>query len=151
MKSLKIASFSLLVLTALLLMPRIAVSGNEVIGTYTFTRTHGPANQFSQAITIPASIIGPLTLSLVNGDASSIGSHGTEIPGAVSSGSVSIDGIEVVLPRELSVSAREIIKPVYLTPGTHILEVKIGGRPDSFVTLTFLDNGVAPPPFPPSN
>lgn len=143
MKNLKTMSLSLLVLTAVLFWPRIAVSQSaETISTFTVTRSVGAADKFSQMISVPDSLTGPYTLRLVNGDPATMENHGNSNGRSVASGTVSINGIEVVRQRELTKVSREIIKQVNLSPGVHTVEVTVDGRAGSFITVTI--TGVVP-------
>jgi len=56
--------------------------------------------------------------------------------GAVSSGHILLDGVQVVSPREFSKQAEVLHKALQLAPGLHRLEILLSGAPDSHVCVT---------------
>ena len=164
MKSIKRTSIYLFVLLTVLLLPGIAAAQSATdFSTFTFTRTHGRTNVFSKTVTVPPSYVAPFTLTIVNGgvafekegkerdrdrdrdEGSSDRHKELSIHDAVSSGSVWVDGIEVVSRRDFSKRVHEITVPLTLSPGDHQLEVRLDGEPDSYMTLRFMGVFQAPP------
>jgi len=99
-----------------------ALQPRAVFGPERFVRATGGTTIFTRSFVVPAYVASPYTLSIVNG--------------GVSSASILVDGVEVVRPDELSPATATIQKPLALSAGSHALEVRLNGAPDSHLRLT---------------
>ncbi len=115
-----------------------ASQARVLFGEEQFERTGGSPDISERSFTIPSYVSAPYTLRIINGDPE--GSRGKAIEGAVSSGRILIDGIEVVSPKEFSKTVATIEKLLSLEPdahdGPHRLEVRLASAPVSFIRLT---------------
>src|SRR2546428_852815 len=118
-----------------------------IFGPKQYLRTTGPPNKYTDTFTVPASIGAPFKLHIVNGDAK--GKH------RISSGTITLNGVVVVRPRDFSRSddsddededdddddddaedaVRVIDKTITLQP-KNTLQVKLEGKKGSFLTLS---------------
>ncbi|WP_310452626.1 RHS repeat-associated core domain-containing protein, partial [Sulfuritalea sp.] len=112
-----------------------------VFGPKTYTRGNGGPDVYRESIAIPAGVAGPWKLRLENGDEDRHGRHGNR----VSSGSLHIDGVEVLGPNDFNRDDYVIEKRVDLTPASQF-ELRLAGKPGGRVTLSFL--GVEQKPIP---
>ncbi|MDA2911678.1 hypothetical protein MYX04_12215 [Nitrospiraceae bacterium AH_259_D15_M11_P09] len=90
-------------------------------------RTSGNPDIFQRSFTVPSYVSDPFTLRITNGNPD--GSKRVE--GAVSSGHVFINGMEVVSPRDFKKTVAIIDKPLTLAVGPHTLEVRLASASDS--------------------
>lgn len=144
MKRIKIASFCLLVLTVVLLSPRSAASqSDQVFKSLTFTRSAGADPVTTATFDVTGSYTAPFTMTLVNGDGSTIST-------AVTSATVTVNNVEVVAQRDLSKQVHEINNlALKTTSGKISVKVTIAGEPGSYFTLVFSGTPVAPVAPPP--
>lgn len=99
-----------------------------------FDRTGGAPNAYDRAFFVPASVGPPFTLRIVNGATDRRGRG--SLDGAVSSGRVWVDGVEVVSPGAFSKTTATIERSLPLAPGPHSLTVELAGKPGSFLRLS---------------
>ncbi len=115
-----------------------ASQAHVLFGEEQFERTGGSPDIFQRCFAIPSYVSAPYTLRIINGDPE--GSRGKAIEGAVSSGHVFIDGVQVVSPNDFSKTVATIEKLLTLEPaahdGPHSLEVRLARAPGSFIRLT---------------
>ena len=112
-----------------------------VFGPKTYTRGNGAPDLFRESISLPAGTSGPWTLRLLNGDKD----RRERSDNRVSSGSLQIDGIQVLGPNDFNRDDVVIEKTINLTPASHF-ELRLAGKPGGSVTLSFL--GFKPKPIP---
>ena len=112
-----------------------------VFGPKTYARGNGGPDVYRENIAIPAGVAGPWSLRLQNGEEDRHGRHGNR----VSSGSLHIDGVEVLGPNDFNRDDTVIEKRVDLTPASSF-ELRLAGKPGGRVTLSFL--GVEQKPIP---
>ncbi|MGH7254386.1 MAG: Kelch repeat-containing protein, partial [Nitrospirales bacterium] len=105
-----------------------------VFGEERFDRVGTDPDLYQRTFSIPVYVGGPYTLHIVNGNPD--GSQRVAIEDAVSSGSVVVDGVEVVSPQEFSQTVATIDKTLSLTAGPHSLEVTFASAPNSYIRLT---------------
>ncbi|HEY3056459.1 MAG TPA: kelch repeat-containing protein, partial [Thermoanaerobaculia bacterium] len=129
-------SSQLFLTCAVLFWPGVTRAANQarlVFGQERFTRSTGVPDTQSRQFTVPAYVTAPFTLDIINGNPES--GNGA-IPDAVSSGSLSVDGHEVVAEREFSKTTPRITKEISLTAGAHTLDVRLDSAPDSYIRVS---------------
>ncbi|TAJ96319.1 MAG: hypothetical protein EPO39_20255, partial [Candidatus Manganitrophaceae bacterium] len=136
----KAARLSLTLIVALILFASLPLSGiaqnasQTLFGPEQFTRTSGPTNVYTRTMTVPAQVVAPYTLHIVNGNPNTT-SNRVAIEDAVSSGRVLINGVEVVSPQEFSRTIGIIEKTVTLF-ASNTLEVRLDSAVGSYITIT---------------
>ena len=126
-----------------------------LFGPQQYQRTSGAPNSYTASFTVPASVGAPFLLHIVNGDA-----NGGR---RVRSGKITLNGVVVVRSRDFSRrhhddegedddrhedgpdSVEVIDKTVTLKP-TNTLQVKLKGKPGSFLMISVLGTKILPTP-----
>ncbi|MCG3111317.1 MAG: PKD domain-containing protein [Candidatus Manganitrophus sp. SB1] len=125
------------VLALLVLFPLSSIAQNSsqiLFGPEQFTRTSGPTTVYTRTVTVPAQVVAPYTLHIVNGNPNTT-SNRVAIEDAVSSGRVFINGVEVVSPNAFSKTTAIIEKTINLS-ASNTLEVRLNSAPGSYITVT---------------
>lgn len=112
-----------------------------VFGPKTYSRGNGAPDLYRDTLTLPAGITGPWTLRLQNGEEDRRGRRDNR----VSSGSLHIDGVQVLGSNDFNRNDSLIEKRINLTPASQF-ELRLAGKPGGRVTLSFL--GFKPKPIP---
>jgi len=111
-----------------------------LFGPETFYRTKGQPRVETRSVTVTSRVEGPYTLYVFNG--------APDGKNRVSSGSVRLNGEEVVSPHDLSQQVGAFEREVTLESGRNVLEVEVRleSKPGSFLTLTLCGFLRAAPP-----
>jgi len=109
-----------------------------LFGPETFHRAKGQPLLETRSVTVTGRVEGPYTLYVFNGAPD--GTH------RVSSGTVRLNGEEVVSPNDLSQQVGAFEVDVTLEPGRNVLEVILQSAPGSFLALTLCGFLRAAPP-----
>ena len=126
-----------IVLASLSLLPVSEIAQNSfqtLFGPEQFTRASGSATVYTRTINVPAQVVAPYTLHIVNGNPNTA-SNRVAIEEAVSSGRVFINGVEVVSPSAFSKTTAIIDRTVNLS-ASNTLEVRLNSAPGSYITVT---------------
>lgn len=125
MKKFLIAGFMVL-----MLLPLVSISGAESIlyGPKVYTRTDGAPNVFNEAFTAPP---GGAFLVIFNGD--------DEQDSRVDSGSVLLNGSEVVSGSDLNEQVDRVIQPVALTASNN-MQITLSGEPGGYIVLMIIND-----------
>ncbi|MDP1964561.1 MAG: Ig-like domain-containing protein, partial [Reyranella sp.] len=115
-----------------------------VFGPKTYTRGNGAPDLYRETLILPAGVTGPWTLRLQNGEEDRRGRRDHDNK-RVSSGTLHIDGVQVLGPNDFNRDDSVIEKRVELTPASRV-ELRLAGKPGGRVTLSFL--GFKPKPIP---
>lgn len=113
--------------------PMAAVHGaltadeRSFFGPQKYVRTTGAKDEYSATINVPAWIVAPYRLIIDNGDQATGENR-------VSSGTVTINGTDVVTQNDLNQNVPGFSKSVTLTPVTN-LEVVLASEPASYLTI----------------
>jgi RHS repeat-associated protein len=125
-----------------------------LFGPKQYLRTSGHPHQFTNTFTVPASIGAPFLLHIVNGDAA--GHH------RISSAKITLNGVVVVRPRDFSSRHRDrdeddddddrdegrtavgVIDRIVTLQATNTLQVKLRGKPGSFLTISVFGTKILP-------
>ncbi|MBI3995174.1 MAG: Ig-like domain-containing protein, partial [Nitrospirae bacterium] len=109
----------------------VSLQARNVFGPESFARTSGATNVYTRSFTVPSYVIGPYILHIENGQASGTG----RLTDAISSGTVSINGVEIVHKSDFNQNVPSIDRTVTLTT-TNALTVTLNSAPDSLITVT---------------
>ncbi|MDP3512123.1 MAG: IPT/TIG domain-containing protein, partial [Sulfuritalea sp.] len=104
-----------------------------VFGPKSYTRGNGGPDVYRESIASPVGVAGPWSLRLQNGEEDRHGRRDNR----VSSGSLHIDGVEVLGPNDFNRDDSVLEKRVELTPASSF-ELRLAGKPGGRVTLSFL-------------
>ncbi|HET7435886.1 MAG TPA: kelch repeat-containing protein [Thermoanaerobaculia bacterium] len=125
----RVCSFFIALLLSLFAPPATAAPQRRVLfGPETFTRSAEAPNAFMRTFGVTAPVGAPVELVVENGGASA------DTSTAVASGSILIDGAEIVSQNEFR--AGRTTKPLTLAAGSHTLEVRLNGAPDHFLVVS---------------
>ncbi|MBI3610267.1 MAG: Ig-like domain-containing protein, partial [Nitrospirae bacterium] len=113
-----------------------AQTGN-LFGPESFARTTGPTNVYTRAFTVPSDVAAPYSLHIQNGQ--------PDGRNRISSGTVSINGVEIIHKSDFSQTVSTIDRSVTLG-STNTLTVTLNSKPNSFIIVTILGIVVEPPP-----
>ncbi len=97
-----------------------------VFGPKRYTRTTGAPNVFTDTVAVPAWVVSPYALKVVNGEAD--GSH------RVSSARIQVNGAEVARPSDFNQNVPGLERSVTLTPQTTLV-VTLESAPASYLTI----------------
>ncbi|TAK07103.1 MAG: hypothetical protein EPO39_07280 [Candidatus Manganitrophaceae bacterium] len=137
MKAVRLSLALTAILTLLFVVPLSAIAQNSsqtLFGPEQFTRASGPTTVYTRTVTVPAQVVAPYTLHIVNGNPNTA-SNRVAIEDAVSSGRVFVNGVEVVSPNAFSKTTAIIDRTVNLS-ASNTLEVRLNSAPGSYVTVT---------------
>ena len=117
-------------------MPKVfaSTSGISIFGPVQYNRTTGPPNQYTATFLLPASVSAPFQLQVQNGDGN--GGH------RISSGTITINGVQVVGTSDFNQNVATIIRTVTLA-STNTLAVTLASNPGSYIILNI--GGIALP------
>lgn len=121
----------------LMLIPLVSLSGAQpvIYGPEAFQRTTGSTDVYDENF---SAVPGPAFLVLFNGD--------DEQDSRVSSGSVVLNGVEVVSQNELNQQVDRLLKPVLLS-ASEALQVTLNGQPGGYITLLIVNDRKILPEF----
>jgi hypothetical protein len=121
------------VIAAIVLLTAAAsapAKADPVFGPQTFERTTGSSDAYAETFQSP--VDGRFVLYVRNGD-----EEGTR----ASSGSISVNGVEVVRPSDLNEQVPGLSRSVRLQAGTNEIDVVLHGSPGAFVTVAIVPRG----------
>ncbi|MGH7229917.1 MAG: hypothetical protein ACREJU_00980, partial [Nitrospiraceae bacterium] len=124
-----------LILTGILLESSLFAQSQVIFGPTQYLRTAGPPNQYTDTFTVTHPVGAPFQLHIVNGNP-----DGTN---RVSSGRVTLNGIEIVGPSDFGQTVPVIDRPVTLV-ASNTVEIRLTSAPGSFITLSILGTNVVP-------
>lgn len=101
----------------------------KVFGPESFTRTTGAPNVYTRSFTVPTEVIGPYTLHIENGQ--------PDGRNRISSGTVSINGVEIVHPSDFNQTVAAIDRSISLSL-SNTLTVTLNSKPNSFIMAATL-------------
>ncbi len=113
----------------------------NVFGPEPFLRTSGATNVYTRPFNVPSYVSAPYTLHVQNGQPDGAG----RLTDAISSGTVSINGTEIVHKSDFNQNVAVIERPVALQ-SENSLTVTLNSAPNSFIVVTVLGILVEPPP-----
>jgi hypothetical protein len=130
----RIAAFVMILLGVLLPAAPInaAPHARDVFGAERFARGRGAPTVFTRTFRVPPYVTGPFTLTILNGEPDP--THPGKIEGA-SLGTVTLNGVEIVGPRDFAGNASRIDRTVVLA-AANVLEITLVGAPDGFLTVS---------------
>src|SRR5882762_3015656 len=97
-----------------------------IFGPTTYTRTTGAPNQYTTTFTLPAWIVNPYDLHIVNG--SPTGSD------RISSATIALNGVQIAGPSDFNQNVATIDRSVTLQ-ATNTLQVTLASKPGSYLTI----------------
>jgi hypothetical protein len=103
----------------------------SVFGPESFIRTTGATDLYTRTFTVPSYVAGPYTLHIQNGEPDGQ----SRLEDAISSGTVSINGVEIVHPSDFNQKVAIIERTIDLET-ENTLTVTLNSAPDSFITVT---------------
>lgn len=107
-------------------------------GPQAYVRTTGAPDQYTSTFAVPAWIVSPYDLHIVNGDA-----NGNR---RISSATITLNGVQVAGPSDLNQNVAAIDRSVTLQ-STNTLQVTLASKPGSYLTINiFGTNGDHTPP-----
>jgi hypothetical protein len=125
----KVLSASALALFTLVSSVRADDGKNPVVfHSHTFVKTKGSPNSYTATFKVPAWVVAPFTMHVVNGD-----SDGRE---RVTSATVSLNGTQILGPSGISQNVGSLDVAVSPAVGKNSLEVMLDGAPGSEITIT---------------
>ena len=107
---------------------RSSVATAPLFGPKRYIRTAGAPNQFDDRFSGPSPSQTPYVLHVVNGE-------GDAEDRRVSSATITLNGVDIVVPRDFSRRVRSIDRPVTLAAANR-LHVTLAGSPGSYLTIT---------------
>ena len=128
----------------LLIVPGIAPTFAQsapdqlLFGPQQYLRTTGPPNEYTDTITVPASVGAPFQLHIVNGEANG--------QNRISSAWIKINGVQVAGPSDFGQNVAVVDKTITLNSGTNMLYVKVASSPGSYLTISALGTKILPTP-----
>lgn len=125
----RLAIFLLFLVCTVTLAPHAGAQATApVFGPQTFVRTTGAPNGYTTTFSLPAWIVSPYNLHIVNGDAN--GNNRVSI----SSATVTLNGVQVVGPSDFNQNVATIDRSVTLQ-STNTLQVTLSSKPGSYLTI----------------
>lgn len=112
---------------------------NQVVfGPNQYLRTTGAPNQYTDTITVPASVGPPFLLHIVNGQ-----SNGQN---RISSAWVDVNNVQVAGPSDFGQNVAVVDRTISLNPGTNQLKVRVASTPGAYLTITVYGTKILPTP-----
>ncbi len=108
-----------------------------LFGPTQYNRTAGAPNVYNGSFSVPASAGAPFQLRIVNGAANGLN--------RITSGSVKVNGVQVVGPADFGPNVALIERNLALSPG-NTLEVRLASAPGGYLTLSVLGTRILPVP-----
>lgn len=106
-----------------------------IFGPQQYDRTTGPPNQYTATFSLPTWVISPFQLNIQNGDG--LGNN------RISSGTVSVNGVQIVGPSDFNQNVATISRTIALQT-QNTLNISLASKPGSYIVLNI--GGMNPPP-----
>ncbi len=108
-----------------------------LFGPTQYLRTNGAPNEYTETVTVPASVGAPFRLHIVNGEAD--GSH------RLSSAWLTVNGVQVAGPADFGQQVAVVDRPLTLQP-TNQVRVTVASKPDGYLTISLFGTKILPTP-----
>ncbi len=118
--------------------PALATPDQVIFGSKQYTRTTGAPNQFTDTITVPATIGLPFLLEVTNGQ-----SNGQN---RISSAWIEVNNVQVAGPADFGQNVAFVSTTITLNPGTNQLKVRLASTPGAFLTIRVYGTKILPTP-----
>ena len=130
---------AVLALTHLGVRPAIAqgTPDHVLFGPVQYDRTDGPPNEYSATFSVPGSVGAPFLLRIVNGAANG--------QNRISSGRVTVNGVQYVGPADFGQNVALIERSVTLSP-SNTVQVRLTSAPGSYIAMSVLGTRILPAP-----
>lgn len=118
--------------------PAQSVPDQLIFGPQQYLRTTGPPNEYTNTVTVPASVGAPFQLHIVNGQANG--------QNRISSAWVKINGVQVAGPSDFGQNVAVVDKTITLNAGSNTPYVKVASAPGSYLTISVFGTQTLPTP-----
>lgn len=109
-----------------------------LLGPKQYLRTSGAPNEYTDTVTVPATVGPPFLLHIVNGQ--STGQN------RLSSAWVTVNNVQVAGPSDFGQNVAVVDRTITFTPSTNQLKVKVASTSGGYLTITVYGTKILPTP-----